>query len=297
MQLRSGLHTNVQTSEASQDDRTCNISSCGSKNCKLCKFEQLDLTNEFKNQITQKVFNVNKKLSCKSTNIVYMITCTKCTFQYIGKTTSRLSTRMSGHRTALRKGVGPKHLQHHFTRTHSVADLKIKPIDQAVDAKQLKSLENSWICEVGCLFPYGLNYRLKSPKYFDAEKVFENASFSIYSYFHRDPTVNRRCKRGKRNICNSRNDNVKHTAEDTLKEILKERISQDSYPMNSIPKLVNRLKKEECVKLASLATGKLPHYMYNKPVYFVLCMTIDQCRYYFERATLSKTNDTVSKKL
>ena len=53
-------------------------------------------------QIAKSVSGASIKLrcstSCKTTNVVYLITCTKCGKQYIGKTPDYLNQRMNGHR-------------------------------------------------------------------------------------------------------------------------------------------------------------------------------------------------------
>ena len=44
------------------------------------------------------IFNSVRNYTCKTSNVVYCITCKFCNKQYIGETKKQLNTRISGHR-------------------------------------------------------------------------------------------------------------------------------------------------------------------------------------------------------
>ena len=47
--------------------------------------------------ITDKVHNCMKNISCKSTNLVHCVKCTRCGIQYVGQTLQRLQVRFKAH--------------------------------------------------------------------------------------------------------------------------------------------------------------------------------------------------------
>ena len=55
-----------------------------------------------------KVINPNNPIFCHcgSSNLIYLITCNKCKFQYVGQTCQMLRSRISKHRNDIRRGVG-----------------------------------------------------------------------------------------------------------------------------------------------------------------------------------------------
>ncbi|OCT67611.1 hypothetical protein XELAEV_18038913mg [Xenopus laevis] len=71
---------------------------CNSNRCETCKYilckDQVAIPN------TQKVYTILDHYSCASSNVVYMITCTRCSTGgiYIGETGQKLCTRMNHHR-------------------------------------------------------------------------------------------------------------------------------------------------------------------------------------------------------
>ena len=68
---------------------------CAKARCKTCKM----IT---PTQIAKSASGATVKLrcntSCKTTNVVYLITCTKCGKQYVGETGDHVNQRMNGHR-------------------------------------------------------------------------------------------------------------------------------------------------------------------------------------------------------
>ena len=57
---------------------------CGAPRCKTCPI--------------LKVTDLKFRASCKSFNIVYLITCRKCGLQYVSETSQSLHARINGHR-------------------------------------------------------------------------------------------------------------------------------------------------------------------------------------------------------
>ena len=76
---------------------------CNNKQCKLC---HLDKKGTFASMInitsTGQVFKIKQHMTCKSHNVIYCVTCTKCMGQYIGETEQELHRRSSSHVSEIR---------------------------------------------------------------------------------------------------------------------------------------------------------------------------------------------------
>jgi hypothetical protein len=109
-------------------------------------------------------------LTCSSSNIIYLVSCSRCGIQYVGETAQQLNLRMNNHRTAIR-GKKNTILTDHFRGdggcciTHCI----VQPIEKLDDIgserdqkKRRLEREAFWIQELRTLTPYGLNDRLDS---------------------------------------------------------------------------------------------------------------------------------------
>ena len=57
---------------------------CGSRRCKTCQL--IKRTNTFTRNTTGRRYTIRNQFTCKTKNIVYMISCNKCNKQYVGET-------------------------------------------------------------------------------------------------------------------------------------------------------------------------------------------------------------------
>ena len=138
------------------------IKACNHPRCCTCKLH-LNCSPTFKSNYPRNrtVYHVRHPFSCKSSNIIYLITCTKCKKQYIGCTSQQLNTRINHHRTSIQNRK-PSYIHKHFNLPdHSISNLKVQPIDkptkQNMSLKDLHNLEQYWINTLRTLTPYGLN--------------------------------------------------------------------------------------------------------------------------------------------
>ena len=58
----------------------------------------LMVTDEFCSHTTGKVFEVKFCASCKSSNVIYLITCRRCGLQHVGEMGQPFYMRVNGHR-------------------------------------------------------------------------------------------------------------------------------------------------------------------------------------------------------
>ena len=91
---------------------------CKSPRCKTCLWKQLDQGNIITNCLTGQTYTIDFEASCKTINIIYLVTCSHpdCMFQYVGHSSKPVNHRLTGHRNNLcsLKGSPPKHVGKHF---------------------------------------------------------------------------------------------------------------------------------------------------------------------------------------
>ena len=107
-------------------------------------------------------FNV----TCKSSNLIYCITCTKCKIQYVGQTKNRLMDRFQGHFYNIGHNRPMSEIGKHFNSAghNGLDDVEIHIVDfihahpHGQKSKQLRDLiEFNWIQRMHCNAPTGLN--------------------------------------------------------------------------------------------------------------------------------------------
>ena len=90
--------------EKSATDRNIDnfIEKCNNNKCKTCP--SLNTTAKVISNITNRTYNcINKEntiASCKSQNLIYLLTCNICKQQFVGETATQLNMRMNTHRTS-----------------------------------------------------------------------------------------------------------------------------------------------------------------------------------------------------
>ena len=149
--------------------RKLKIQTCGSRRCQTCTI--LKTESKFVSSFTNKEHKVLCSdsiaiLNCKSKNVIYLLSCKKCRLQYVGETGNALHSRVCGHRTTVRKKEGIR--GRHFSKEGHNFDIqiieKITP-DQNENDVELRSKREErelfWQKELGTIWPFGLNDRIK----------------------------------------------------------------------------------------------------------------------------------------
>ena len=137
----------------------------GKCSCKLCKenFDYRDELGKFNSTITGtefdvKVDNVDNLPPCKLDCVIYVITCSKCNSQYVGKTKQQLRKRVYGHR-ASSKSNQEQVLYKHFNSECEFENAKFRIIEKPIES-DLSTKEDFWIKEVMSIYPFGLNDKI-----------------------------------------------------------------------------------------------------------------------------------------
>ncbi len=158
----SCLLKDTQTSTNNEEDKHDSFSRCG--RCKICSSTKN--TSTFISTITGRKYDIKHSLNCKSKFVIYLISCTRCGVQYVGKTVQEMRKRTGQH-------IGKcdtlkTHLARHFRRDeHSISIIAIDKLNlenfdsQADLEKSLIELELYWMKELRTIYPYGLNERVR----------------------------------------------------------------------------------------------------------------------------------------
>ena len=134
---------------------------CEARGCKTCP--TICAADSIKCHTTGKVHPVRVSATCKTTDVIYVISCLKCGKQYVGETSQALHLRMNGHRSDIRlKKTTEKPVAHHFCSPgHKLDHLSIMVVDQTPlgDTVLRKNREARWIRCLKTAQPEGMNIR------------------------------------------------------------------------------------------------------------------------------------------
>ena len=135
---------------------------CNAKKCCVCPYMQN--TKHFSSTSTGQKYYIPQHINCKSSWVIYLITCKKCQKQYIGKTTTTLYTRFNNTRSDIRKYNTNKRkeipIAAHFNLSqHKMEDMTLTGIEQIRNRSDhnIRKRESYWIALLKTLHPHGIN--------------------------------------------------------------------------------------------------------------------------------------------
>lgn len=142
-------------------DQNLGFRPCGSPRCFACRYH-CSAAATFKGSGRDVSHSINDALTCRSDNIVYLITCRKCKIQYVGETGRSLAQRLNQHRSDINIRKRTPITLHFNSVNHSFEDLNavaIEKISPAVDRPIIvrRQREQFWQIKLGTKYPHGLN--------------------------------------------------------------------------------------------------------------------------------------------
>ena len=232
---------------------TYNVAPCGATLCKTCDILVTHKT--YTSNVTNKIFAVKnhsgENLSCKSQNLIYLLSCKNCNLQYVGETILPLNKRMNIHRTSKK---GCPHVIDHFKEVCTNTSFSIQIITKFVGNgydnldkmdeemhKIRQQKEDDIIKTIRVIYPYGLNIKAKN-------KNSQGESKCVGILFPPLP------RRGDRPIRSHMNRNFRESAitRESFFDKVKKCIDDDiAGTFNYIRKLLNQIKKKELKGIAS----------------------------------------------
>ena len=130
---------------------------CSNTRCATCR--HFNPSRQFYSTATKKCFRVRDSYTCSSKHVIYLITCTQCKKQYVGRTTKTLRERISQHKWSINKKE-PRYISKHFNLPgHNLSHLKVQVIakPETNNPEALQRQETYWIHTLKTLQPSGLN--------------------------------------------------------------------------------------------------------------------------------------------
>ena len=133
--------------------------------CRYCP--KIDKSGSITSTTYGRSYKTKVNVDCQSSNLIYAITCSRCSKQYVGQTGRRIMDRFQGHfGTISRKEINTLITDHFNNADHiGIEDIKIQVLDYIfLDSKNKKAIdlrlkiESAWIHRLGSSFPDGLNY-------------------------------------------------------------------------------------------------------------------------------------------
>ena len=131
--------------------------------CSMCPFSPSDTTKNHTCNQTKTTYKINSPINCKTSGVVYRITCKKCPkFVYIGETGRPIRKRFYEHHRDVQIKDLKKPCGEHFNKPgHSESDMVIVVIEQVLpkqDTLLRKRRETFWINQYQSV-DYGANLR------------------------------------------------------------------------------------------------------------------------------------------
>lgn len=129
---------------------------CKNKKCTACNY--IVNNSEFCSTITNKIYQIKSNLNCKSTNIIYLITCDHCKLQYVGQTSRTLADRINNHLSCIRTKKNTTISLHFNLPDHNYKHhFKIIAIETTNKPQDLRQRERYWQDTLKTLYPLGIN--------------------------------------------------------------------------------------------------------------------------------------------
>ena len=148
---------------------------CNRTDCRYCPL--LNKSGSIYCPITDSTHECMKKISYRSSNLIYAITCKRCGIQYVGQTLLRIKDRFVHHFRDIEVADKEKSVGKHFSQDNhnGIKDVQIsvlefikKPPRSPQAAVIRNRVEKRWTHLLRCLAPQGLN--IENPKEYKTKK-------------------------------------------------------------------------------------------------------------------------------
>ena len=109
------VHTDLNP--ASKGSSPCN------KPCIICPF--MKKSTVVTSHVTNKHYRLKGYYNCQTKSAVYLISCSKCSLQYVGQTGNTINKRIRGHLMDIRAGNDFKPVSRHFTSNNHTVNVTV----------------------------------------------------------------------------------------------------------------------------------------------------------------------------
>ena len=223
--------------------------------CKLCEenFDHQEPIGKFSSTVTGTAFDINNRdiddsPPCKIDCVIYLITCSNCSMQYVGQTKKQLRYRVYNHRSSC-KNKSEQILYKHFNSECKFENAKFRIIERTEES-ELLAKEDYWIKKVMSVYPFGLNDQIVGIGNMTRQNLID---FNFRDPFFMYPE-NRRPRNG---IYNNRNRNRNKSNKQNIDEVI--RNLKTIYEQNVIKKFVDAIKSTTNKLLLNILQKVLEH--------------------------------------
>lgn len=126
-----------------------------------CKYCSIMCRDPVKDTSGGESYSVPANVNCQTRNVIYAISCTRCSMLvYVGETGRQLKDRMGEHLADVRLRRD-KPISHHFDTTHTDRDLMFSALEVVRNDSfvERRIRENIWITKLDTLRPNGCNVK------------------------------------------------------------------------------------------------------------------------------------------
>ena len=90
-------------------------------------------------------YPIRGNFHCKSTNVVYVMTCNVCNIHYVEEASSTMKNKCRGHESFIRTEKDHPVAIHYRSYNHTIDDYSITIVDKEPDKSRRLRLRESWI--------------------------------------------------------------------------------------------------------------------------------------------------------
>jgi hypothetical protein len=173
---RSINFNRIQNTSTQTSSNSGYFQQCTQPRCLTCKLHSMNTTT-FSSTRYKHTHYIKQNITCKTTNIIYLITCRVCNIQYVGETSRSLAVRLTEHRSNIKTNKDTP-IGHHFNSVgHNETDIQAIAIEHissttdtmdqedfeayldsyCTDMNNRRTREKYWQILLGTIHPQGLN--------------------------------------------------------------------------------------------------------------------------------------------
>ena len=130
--------------------------------CLTCPY--LEKSGEIISNSTRRKYRTLKKITCRSSNLIYCISCKECGKQYVGQTKHEIKVRLTNHRSSIRNKYETPVARHFVSHGNiknppmKVHILQLVSNSVGIDTKNLRDMwEDIWMSRLNTIIPNGMN--------------------------------------------------------------------------------------------------------------------------------------------
>ena len=148
------LYFSNQTHILSEPPKPHGFYHCHRHNCTTCS-HSVEST-AFYAHHTGTSHNIQGHITYNTSNVIYIITCTKCNKQYIGETGRKLKTRISELLRNIVKNQNTVIGTHFYSANHKSNHMQINPIEALSNSIEYRKVEELFWIKKNCKLQFGL---------------------------------------------------------------------------------------------------------------------------------------------